>query len=190
MSLSETPRQTLATVEPVEKLRLADLHDLCDAAEAAVVDGGGFGWVEPPDRNLMERYWRGVLLVPDRSLFVGRLDGVIAGSIQLVRPPRNNEAQAHACWFTTAFVAPWARGHGLARMLLLSAESAARRENFTIINLDVRESQTRSVTLFESLGYRLFGRHPLYARVRGRFVAGFYYYKILDESVLKDTDLA
>ncbi len=47
-------------------------------------------------RDVMETYWRGVLLVPERTLFVGRLDGVIAGSAQLVRPPRNNEAQAHS----------------------------------------------------------------------------------------------
>ncbi len=34
--------------------------------------------------------------MPERLLFVGRLDGIIVGSAQLVRPPRNNEAQAFA----------------------------------------------------------------------------------------------
>ena len=46
------------------------------------------------------------MLVPDRALFVARLDGVIAGSAQLVRPTRNNEAQAHSAQLTTSFVAP------------------------------------------------------------------------------------
>src|SRR3546814_4061744 len=52
-----------------------DLHDLCDAAEAAILHGGGFGWLSPPPRQAMEAYWQGVLLVPERELFVGRLDG-------------------------------------------------------------------------------------------------------------------
>ena len=37
-----------------------------------------------------------MLLVPERRLVVGRLDGIIAGSAQLSRAPRNNEAQAFA----------------------------------------------------------------------------------------------
>src|SRR3546814_6504918 len=73
-----------------------DLHDLCDAAEAAILHRGGFGWLSPPPRQAMEAYWQGVLLVPERELFVGRLDGTIAGSAQLVRPPRNNEAQSRS----------------------------------------------------------------------------------------------
>src|SRR3546814_1897933 len=87
-----------------------DLHDLCDAAEAAIVQGGGFGWLTPPQRQTMEAYWQGVLLVPERELFVGRLDGTIAGSAQLMRPPRTNEAQHLTGQPTTFFVAPWARG--------------------------------------------------------------------------------
>ncbi len=62
---------------------------------AAIIDGGGFGWVNPPGRMALETYFRGVLLVPERELFVARLDGHVVGSAHLVRPPRNNEAQAH-----------------------------------------------------------------------------------------------
>ena len=63
---------------------------------AAINEGGGFGWLKPPPRQVLENYWKGVLLVPERRLFVGRLDGTIAGSAQLSRAPRNNEAQAFA----------------------------------------------------------------------------------------------
>ena len=73
-------------VDRVLRLKSSDLNDLCDAAAAAIQDGGGFGWIEPPARELMERYWNGVLVVPERSLWIGRLDGVICGSAQLVRP--------------------------------------------------------------------------------------------------------
>lgn len=176
--MSEAPR--IATIERVdEKLRSADLHDLCDAANEAIRAGGGFGWMAPPSRDVMERYWRGVLIVPERLLFVGRLDGVIAGSAQLIRPPRNNEAQAHACSLTTAFVASWARGHGLARRLTQAVEDEARTLGFRVLNLDVRETQTAAIHLYERMGFTRWGTHPCYAWVDGRPVAGHYYYKEL-----------
>src|SRR5579863_8121599 len=83
-------------VEPVDELDDGDLASLCEATHAAIIDGGGFGWVNPPGRRALESYFRGVLLVPERELFVGRLNGAIVGSAHLVRPPRNNEAQAFA----------------------------------------------------------------------------------------------
>ena len=33
-----------------------DLSDLCEATEAAILDGGGFGWVAPPSRDVLESY--------------------------------------------------------------------------------------------------------------------------------------
>src|ERR1700743_40417 len=96
---------------------------------------------KPPAREVMERYWRGVMTVPERTLFVARVDGVAAGSCQLVRPARNNEAQAMAVNVTTIFLAPWARGHKLARMLLEAAEVRALQDGFAMINMDVRETQ-------------------------------------------------
>jgi predicted GNAT family acetyltransferase len=104
-----------------------DIADLCDAAESAILDGGGFGWLKPPPRDLLERYWRGVLLVPGRELFVACYEGRAVGSAQLVSPPRNNEAQKGIATITTNFVAPWARGHGLARDLIVACEKSARR---------------------------------------------------------------
>jgi hypothetical protein len=108
-------RDAVITVERLTELSDDDLASLCEAADAAIIDGGGFGWVTPPGRQAMERYFRGVLLVPERALFGARLDGVLVGSAQLVRPPRNNEAQAFAAQVMHSFVAPYARGHGMAR---------------------------------------------------------------------------
>ncbi|MCG8546838.1 MAG: GNAT family N-acetyltransferase [Alphaproteobacteria bacterium] len=176
------PMNPSITVETVDELTAADRSDLCDAAESAIREGGGFGWLTPPPREILETYWRGVLLVPERSLFVARLDGVIAGSAQLVRPNRNNEAQAHAATLTTSFVAPWARGHGVARLLTQTIEDAARDEGYAVLNLDVRETQTAAIALYETMGYRRWGTHPRYARVDGRWVAGYFYSKILDPS--------
>lgn len=166
-------------IEPVESLSDSDLADLCDAAEIAILDGGGFGWLSPPPREVMERFWRGVLLVPERSLFVGRLDGRIGGSAQLVCAPRNNEAQQGIATITINFVAPWARGHGMARELTLACEGAARREDVVFINLDVRETQEAAIQLYESLGYERWGTNPNYATIDGHSVTGYYYTKAL-----------
>lgn len=176
------------SVEEVSRLTVGDRNDLCDAAEAAIREGGGFGWLSPPQRETLETYWRGVLLVPERCLFVARLDGVVAGSAQLVRPNRNNEAQAHAATLTTAFVAPWARGHGVARLLTQTVEDTARREGLAVLNLDVRESQAAAIALYEHLGFRRWGTHPRYARVDGRWVAGYFYSKILDQDAAAEGD--
>ena len=109
-------------VEIVDKLSRGDLADLCQAADDAIQAGGGFGWLRPPRRDVMESYWKGVLLVPDRTLFVGRLDGVIVGSAQLVRPTKNNEAQAHTAQLTTSFIAP----HSKPTSRSVAARSAIR----------------------------------------------------------------
>src|SRR3954464_521241 len=98
-------------VERIEKLNHADMTDLCDATISAIEKDGGFGWVTVPDREVLQRYWQGVLAVPLRDLFVARLDGAIAGTVQLVRYPVNNQAQSFSAQLTTFFVAPWARGY-------------------------------------------------------------------------------
>ena len=59
------------------RLSTGDLNDLCDSTESAIEAGGGFGWVETPERDVLERFWLGVLAMPKRALFVARLDGVI-----------------------------------------------------------------------------------------------------------------
>lgn len=169
-------------VERCEELTDAELAELCEATDAAIIEGGGFGWIEPQGRAALERHFRGVLLVPERELFIARLDGHVVGSAQLVRPPRNNEAQAFAAQLTHAYIAPYARGHGLARLMVRRVEERAAALGHRVLNLDVRETQTTAIALFESLGYIRWGTHPAYARVRGRTVAGHYYYKLLEPS--------
>ena len=133
----------------------------------------------PPGRIALERYFRGVLLVPERELFIGRLDGVIVGCAQLVRPPRNNEAQAFAANLVHSFVAPYARGHGLAKLLTERVEEGARALGYHVLNLDVRETQVAAIAMYDALGYVRWGVHPAYARVGGRTVRGVCYYKLL-----------
>ena len=178
---NEPQRRPATTAEAITEFSGPDLHDLCDAAEAAIADGGGFGWLKAPQRHVMETYWKGVLLVPERDLFVARLDQTIAGSAQLVRPPRYNEAQATVGQLTPSFIAPWARGHGLARLLVLAVEDAARAAGLKIFNLDVRETQEAAIALYDSMGYQRWGTHPNYALVEGRWLTGIYFFKDLSQ---------
>ena len=176
--MSDAPAHALE-VDRASSLTDDDLQGLCEAADAAIIEGGGFGWVRSPGRLALERYFKGVLLVPERALFLARLDGVIVGSAQLVRPPRNNEAQAFAATLTHAFIAPYARGHGLATLLTMRVEEGARALGYQVLNLDVRETQEAAIRLYERLGYTRWGDHPAYARVSGQTIRGVYFYKLL-----------
>ncbi len=179
--MSDTQVFGKVRIERLTRFSGTDLDDLCEATESAIVEGGGFGWLKPPPRQVLENYWKGVLLVPDRRLVVGRLDGLICGSAQLSRAPRNNEAQATAGTVTSAFVAPWARGHGIGRRIVLEIEQLGRELGLIVLNLDLRDTQKAAIHLYETLGYRRWGTHPLYALVDLEFVAGHYYFKRIDK---------
>jgi len=184
--MSETQTLGKVRIERLTRYSGTDLDDLCEATEAAIVEGGGFGWLKPPPRQVLENYWKGMLLIPDRRLVVGRLDGLICGSAQLSRAPRNNEAQALAGTLSAAFVAPWARGHGIGRRIIAEIEQLARELGLLVLNLDLRDTQQAAIHVYESMGYQRWGSHPFYAFVDDRFVPGHYYFKRLDRH--RDSD--
>ena len=167
-------------VERKATLTESELNELCIATEDAIRDGIGFNWLVPPLRETIESYWRGVLMVPTRCLFIARLDNVIAGSIQLVKPAKSKETSAFAASIEAHFVAPWARGHGLAPMLLDAAEREAAKEGFAVINLSVRETQSRALEVYRSHGYVEWGTMPYYEFVNASMVSGHFFYKKLE----------
>ena len=75
-------RAAKRSVETPARLNSNDLDELCDAADEAILSGGGFGWLSPPPRSVMEDYWRGVQMIPERHLVVARLDKVMILDIQ------------------------------------------------------------------------------------------------------------
>ncbi len=176
----DMPPPATLSAERIERfMDDADVHALAEAATAAILDGGGFGWVKPPKSAVLAQYFRGVLLVPERELIVGRMDGVIYGAVELLRPSRNNEAQAFAASLMHNFVAPYARGHGLGRMIVQCVEDRAKVLGYHILNLDVRDGQEAAIRLYEAAGFVRWGTHPAYARVKGAPMQGHFYYKRL-----------
>ena len=171
-----------AVTTAVERLRAFggdDLEDLCEATVAAIEDGGGFGWVKAPARTVLETYWNGVLLVPERVLFVARLNGTICGAVQLVAPPKNNEAQAFAAQLTGNFLAPWSRGHGLARRWWKRSRTRrAPAASPSSISTCARRRKPRSGSTrrwASSAGARI----PPMRCVDGKVIPGYFYFKRL-----------
>ena len=166
-------------VEILSELNKTDLADLCNITEQAINAGGGFGWLTVPPRPVLNKYWKGISLIDNRKLIVGRLNNDIAGILQLLLQPSNNEAQQKIFQITSHFVAPWARGYGLAKTMIDKAEYIATENGANCIQLDVRETQEAAIQLFISKGYTQWGTNPNYAQINGKYIKGFYFYKKL-----------
>lgn len=166
-------------IRRITEMSSADLVDISQAMEDAILDGLGFNWVTPPTPEVMESYWRGVLVVPERELFGGWLDGTLAAAIQLVKPGRSKETSSFTANIEGHFVAPWARGHGLARGVLHAAEREAAIQGFSVLRLHVRETQDAAIRLYQENGYIRWGVLPYHEIVNGQMIAGHYFYKKL-----------
>ena len=166
-------------VELLRAISSLDLADLCNITEQAINAGGGFGWLTVPPRDILKKYWQGVVIVKNRKLIVGRLNKAIAGTLQIIFHPSNNEAQQNIFNITSHFVAPWARGYGLAKAMIDKAEIVGLANGSSFVQLDVRETQEAAIQLFKSKGYKHWGINPNYAQVEGKNIKGYYFSKKL-----------
>ena len=167
------------SVDNIETLTDIDLADLCNITEQAIKAGGGFGWLRVPTREVLNQYWEKIINDNLNNLIVGRLNGVIAGAIQLSYEAPNIESRKNIAQIKRQFVAPWARGYGLAKSMIDFSEQKAKEENIKSIQLSVRETQDAAIQLFTNKGYKVWGENPSYAFINGSFVKGIYFYKNL-----------
>ena len=84
-----TPR---LSVDEVKSLDNVDILELCETTRVAILAHEGFNWLTPPPEKTLENFWKGVFIIPERTLIIARMDGQIAGCCQLVQPAKNNEA--------------------------------------------------------------------------------------------------
>ena len=164
-------------VELLKHITDIDLADICNITEQAIKAGGGFGWLKVPPREILNNYWKGLLVVQNRIINAGRLNGAIAGALQLDHLPSNTEAQKNIANITSHFVAPWARGYGLAKQMIDYAEIMTKENGSSCVQLDIRETQEAAIQLFKSKGYKQWGLNPNYASVDGKTIKGLYFYK-------------
>ncbi len=167
------------SVDTIKKLSEVDLADLCNITEQAISAGGGFGWLRVPTREVLNTYWNKTTDDKLCNLVVGRLNGVIAGTLQLSYEAANIESRKNIAQIKRHFVAPWARGYGLAKSMIDFAEEKAKEDNIKSIQLAVRETQEAAVTLFSNKGYKIWGENPYYAFINGSFIKGIYFFKNL-----------
>ena len=165
------------SVDLLSSINKVDLADICNITEQAIKAGGGFGWLKVPPRDILNKYWKGIILVNNRKLIAGRLNNCIAGTLQLMFNPSNNEVQQHICNITSHFVAPWARGHGLAKAMIDKAEKISKESGSNCVQLDVRETQKAAIQLIKSKDYKQWGTNPNYAIVDGNIIKGLYFFK-------------
>jgi len=164
-------------VENLNKISAIDLADLCNITEQAIKAGGGFGWLSVPTRDKLNKYWNGLVLIKYKKLIVGRLDGVIAGALQLSFQPPNNEAQKNIANIQSHFIAPWARGYGLAKAMIDFTEMSSKENNAKCLQIDIQATQEAAIHLFKSKGFIKWGENPCYAFINGKFVKGLYFFK-------------
>ena len=173
-------------VEILETLNPMDLMDLCDATESTMLDTYGFNvgrkqW-QPPLRSDLESYFNGVMLVSERKMIVARVDGTIAGSVQIILPSTSDQTSSFAVYLDNHFVAPWARNLGLSKQMIRFIERYALDNRYTVIKLSVRSNREAAINLYESLGYKRWGVLDKYEKIGSKMISGYFYWKDLEEA--------
>ena len=178
--MSITPKEKInISVDILKNINEVDLADLCNITEQAIKAGGGFGWLRVPTREILNQYWKKKLDESHNNLIVGRLNGIIAGTLQLSYEKNNIESRKNIAQIRRQFVAPWARGYGLAKTMIDHTEQIAKEDNIKSLQLAVRETQDAAIKLFTGKNYTKWGENPYYAYINGSFIKGYYYYKNL-----------
>ncbi|WP_344630505.1 GNAT family N-acetyltransferase [Streptomyces glaucosporus] len=137
---------------------LADL--VCDAVEG----GSSIGFLAPPDRTGITAWWEG--LAPDvaaggTAVWAARGgDGRIVGTVQLRRGGMPNGR--HRAEIAKLIVRRDARGRGLGRALLATAEREAAASGVSLLVLDT-QTGSPAERLYRSAGWTEAGTIPDYA---------------------------
>ncbi len=169
--------------ELITSLNHVDLCHLCSAAEATALDTHGFNvgsrkWT-PPLHHELEAYFKGTMLIPERKLFIGKIKGVTAGSIQLILPHHSNQISNFAVHVDNHFVSPWARNMKLGEALLCAAEDFARTAGYRLIRLSVRENREAAIALYNKCNYKKWGYLEKYEFNGSTIIGGYFYTKDL-----------
>jgi acetyltransferase len=161
----------------------ARLGELIFLLQDAVQDGASLGFLAPLATSEATEYWDSVIRavgLGSRLLLVAcdAGDGRLIGTAQLALESRPNGR--HRAEVAKVIVLREARRQGIGRALLLATEEHARRLGRSTLVLDTRCGDP-SERLYLSVGYRLAGVIPRYARSSdGALDASAFYYRLLE----------
>lgn len=151
-------------------------EELAGLFQSIVADGASMNYLHPMSKETAIYYWDSVLSEQVR-LFIGLIDGKIAGTVQLHYNEKENGR--HRAEIAKLMTSTKARRKGVARKLLQHVERAAKADRKTLLLLDT-EKEGPANLLYQSEGYVLFGEVPDFAQdAFGTFLAGNFYYKLL-----------
>jgi ribosomal protein S18 acetylase RimI-like enzyme len=125
-----------------ERLRAVRLRALRDAPDAFWVTADQEEATTPEE-------WRGRLAKADAATFVASRDGADVGlAVGTRHHEHEDDAGLYALW-----VAPEARGAGVARALIVTVMAWARAAGYGSLRLDVADTNERAVRLYARLGF-------------------------------------
>jgi ribosomal protein S18 acetylase RimI-like enzyme len=153
---------------------------LADILVDTVVSGSSLGFVAPFDQDAAAAWWQTrQAAVADGSLIVWAAHGPdgIAGTVSLVLERKPNGS--HRGEIVKLMVHRDARGQGLGRALLTTAEQAAVQARATLLLLDT-ETGSAAEHLYHSAGWTRYGIVPGYAAdPAGTLQDCSFFYKLL-----------
>ncbi|WP_346771183.1 GNAT family N-acetyltransferase [Commensalibacter oyaizuii] len=154
-----------------------DLHSVSETLEAAILAGYHCKWIKPPPRHFIESYFKGAFLVPEKKIFVSRMDGNIVGICEVNFPPKQENSPHISAHINIFAVAPYAINIGIGPRLLTKTEQTVTQLGYPIINIILDETQTKLFQFYTKNGYHHWATHPYYQRINGQIVKGLLLYK-------------
>jgi ribosomal protein S18 acetylase RimI-like enzyme len=152
----------VAALDPAELAKAVDR--LAQILHSCVHEGASVGFIMPFDHSKARAYWLDRVAAPHAAgaklVLIATLGDEIAGTAQLdldSMPSKRHHAEV-----SKVLVDPRFRRAGVARALMQEIERRADKEGRWLLTLDTAGDAAEA--LYRSLGYRLAGAIPNYAR--------------------------
>ncbi|WP_424641000.1 N-acetyltransferase family protein [Embleya sp. AB8] len=152
--------------------------DLADLLVDVVTGGSSVGFLAPLDHAAAAAWWRSLepaVADGSRRVWIARGPNGLAGTVGLALDHRPNSR--HRAEVVKLMVHRNARGQGLGRALLTTAEQAAAQAGSTLLLLDT-EAESTADHMYRASGWTHYGVVPEYATdPAGALRDGSFYYK-------------
>jgi [ribosomal protein S18]-alanine N-acetyltransferase len=152
-------RERASAAIKLRRGRRSDL-DALDALERDIFKSRLFSGhliSRPSFRRLLASPTAAVIVAELGGQLSGQLIGQLSGYVLVLYRSNSAFARMYSIGVGTDF-----RRRGLARLLLTAAERDALRRDRTGMKLEVRADDRAAIALYETAGYRYFGRSPGY----------------------------